>query len=244
MRRLWLFNLPIAATFGPERTQLLRSGVATLAPDDHEAPAINPGDELCGALIRADAYGYACLGHPELAATLAHRDATFTHSRTGVYGTMFVATAIAVAPFVDTPLDIFRTALGFVPQRSRFAESVRASISEVEQATDWLDGYTRVHAMFGNYGFCQILQEIGTVVNTLRFATDGGDGICKQVMQGNDTDSFGATAGSILGSHFGDFDLRWVEPFNDDLHTALASFHERSLATVARRMAALPARVT
>jgi ADP-ribosylglycohydrolase len=221
-------------------------GIDSLADTGPSVVALNPGDELCGALIRADAYGYACIGFPRLAAELAHRDATFTHSRTGVYGAMFVGAAIAIAPFVDTPLDMFREAVRFVPQRSRFAESVRASIAEVEIAADWLDGYARVHAMFGEYGFCRILQEIGTVINTIRFARDVGDGICIQVMQGNDTDSFAATAGSILGAHFGPghLDERWVEPFNDDLHTALASFHERSLSKVAARMAALPERIS
>jgi ADP-ribosylglycohydrolase len=248
LKRLWMYNLPVGATFGPERTQLLRMGARTLTdndPGNDVFASLNPGEELCGALIRADAYGYACLGHPERAASLAHRDASLTHSRTGVYGPMFVAAAIAVAPFATDPLDIFGWALGFVPQRSRFAEAVRASITEVEGASGWIDGYERVHARFGEYGFCRILQEIGTVINTLRFANDVGHGICLQVMQGNDTDSFGATAGSILGAFFGPGHLepRWTEPFNDDVHTALASFHERSLSKIAARMAALPARV-
>ena len=46
--------------------------------------ALNPADEHCGAMIRADAYGYACPGDPARAAALAHRDATLTHRRTGV----------------------------------------------------------------------------------------------------------------------------------------------------------------
>ncbi len=63
--------------------------------------------------------------------------------------------------------------------------------------------------------------------------------------QGNDTDSFGATAGSILGAYFGPeaFDARWLAPFGDDLHTGMAWFFERSLTRVAKRMAALPLRV-
>ena len=32
---------------------------------------LNPGNELCGAAIRADAYGYAFLGNPAKAAELA-----------------------------------------------------------------------------------------------------------------------------------------------------------------------------
>jgi ADP-ribosylglycohydrolase len=88
-----------------------------------------------------------------------------------------------------------------------------------------------------------VLQEVGTLVNTLRFATDVGDGICKQVMQGNDTDSFGATCGSILGAWFGPghLDERWTAPFQDRIQLAMATTWESSLSALTSRMAALPA---
>ena len=244
LRRLWLLNLPVLATFGPERTELVRAGLASITGGDTElGDVLNPGAELCGALIRADVYGYACMGRPDVAAELAHRDASLTHRRTGVYGAMFVAAAIAVAPAVDDPLDIVRAALGYVPPKSRFAERTRECLDEVEAASDWLDGYRRVQMRFGEFGFCRIYQEVGTLINTMRFASDSSDGICIQVMQGNDTDSFGATAGSILGAFHGPIDERWVAPLRDDVHTALAMFHERSLAKITDRMAALPARI-
>ncbi|MDX6584382.1 MAG: hypothetical protein QOI10_3566 [Solirubrobacterales bacterium] len=248
--RLWLYNLPVLATFGPERTLIANAALAALEPG---APmpwplgswtrVLNPGAELCGALIRADAYGYACFGRPALAASLAGRDASMTHRGTGLYGAMFVAAAIAAAPFVDDPLDMFRIGLQHVPQRSRFAEAVRFSLEAVAAASDWLDGYERVHARFGEYGHCRVLQEVGTLLNTLRFADDVGDGICKQVMQGNDTDSFGATAGSLLGAYFGPghLDARWTDPFNDTIHLALATCWEQSLSALAARMGRLPA---
>ncbi len=239
LKMLWLYNLPVLATFGPERTRLLRSGLETLdlvAPD-----VLNPGAELCGALIRADAYGYACPGHPALAATLARRDASFTHSGTGLYGAMFVAAAIAIA-LVQRD-DIFTTALRYIPADCDLAATVRDCIAIVDGASGFEDAYEEIHARYADFTHCQIHQEIGTLINTVRFAENTADGICKQVMQGNDTDSFGATAGSILGAIHGPIDPVWVEPFNDDVHTALASFHERSLAKIAERMAALPRRV-
>ena len=74
---------------------LERRGITVLSPIGDGA--INPGEELCGALIRADAYGWACPGDPVAAAVLAHRDATLTHVRTGVYAAMWVAAAVATA---------------------------------------------------------------------------------------------------------------------------------------------------
>jgi ADP-ribosylglycohydrolase len=247
VRTLWLYNLPVLATFGPERAILLKAGLHSLASGDAPYGAwlrvLNPGAELCGALIRADAYGYAGVGHPELASTLAHRDASFTHQRTGTYGAMFVAATIAIAPLVDEPLDAAREGLRYVPQRSRFAERTRTCIEVVDTADNWRDAHAKIRERFGEFGFCRIYQEIGTVLNTLRFSSDAGDGICMQVMQGNDTDSFGATAGSILGMFHGAIDERWTAPFGDQLQTALATFHESSLDAVAERMAALPTRI-
>lgn len=249
LRRLWLLNLPVAATFGPERTQLLAAGLATLAgwagvdvDDSRWTAVLNPADEHCGALIRADAYGYASPGQPERAAALAYRDASLTHRRTGVYGAMWVAAAIATALVSDDWRAVGATALAHVPQRSRFARIVADSLTEVDAATDWLDGYARIHGRYAAYSHCRVYQEVGTLLNTLRFADDVGHGIGLQVCQGNDTDSFGATAGSLLGALHGPdgFDRRWIAPFRDEIHLALACVHEHSLSALATRMAALP----
>ena len=140
---------------------------------------------------------------------------------------------------------MFEDALAFVPPRSRFAAAVADAMTDVASASDWRDGYERVHRRWPEHRHCRIYQEVGTLVNTLRFASDAGDAICKQVMQGNDTDSYGATAGSLAGLFFGPGSLgpRWVAPFQDELRTALALFNQRSLQAVATRMGRLPARL-
>ena len=178
------------------------------------------------------------------AVAIAWRDAGLTHRRTGVYSTMFVAAAIAAAFVTDEPLTIFSTALGFVPRQSRFYAIIADSLQEVARAGDWEDGYRRIHGKYRQYSHCAVYQEVGTLINTLRFAENVGDGVCKQVMQGNDTDSFGATAGSLLGAYFGPGHLegRWLEPFHDDIRTKLAGFPERSLTALSQRLGRLPER--
>ncbi|RAP73566.1 ADP-ribosylglycohydrolase family protein [Paenibacillus montanisoli] len=251
LRDLWLNHLPLSTTFGPERVMLIRSGMSYLEHDkqpfDHtELEAwpslLSPGSELCGAAIRADAYGYACPGNPALAAELAWRDASFTHRQTGVYATMFIAAAIAAAQVLDNRLAIIDTALQFVPQRSRFYE-IAADCRDIAAGTDdWLAAYERMRQSYGDYSHCRIYFEIGTLINTLLHAENVGDGICKQVMQGNDTDSFGATSGSLLGAYFGPdgLDSRWLAPFGDTIHTGLANLNETSLSVLAARVSRLP----
>ena len=48
-----------------------------------------------------------------------------------------------------------------------------------------------------------------------------------------------------MGTYFGPRHLedRWLAPFDDDIHTALARFCERSLSRLAKRMGELPQRV-
>ncbi len=245
IREMWMSHLPFHACWGPERMLLIRVGISHLNDESDcstWADLLNPSDEMCGAMIRADAYGYACPGRPALAAELAWQDASFSHRRTGIYATMFVAAAIAAAQVVGEWDEIFQTALKFVPRASRFHEIAADSLAQVRAADDWLDGYSRIHGKYGQYTHCKVYQEIGTVMNTLRFAESVGDGICKQVSQGNDTDSFGATSGSILGAFFGPghLEARWLEPFGDRIEVGMGWFYEHSLSALAARMAQLP----
>jgi ADP-ribosylglycohydrolase len=249
LRRMWVENIVLGYAWGPEKGFLAKQALAMAFEDDPEQDlevlmdTFNPLEEYCGAMIRADAYGYAALGHPDIASDLAWRDASLTHRKTGVYATMFAAAAIAAAATAKDPLDIFETALAYVPQRSRFHAVASDSLAIVWESSSWVDAYDAIHGRYGDYGHCRIFQEIGTLMNTARFAEDVGHGICLQVSQGNDTDSFGDTAGAILGVWFGPGHLeeRWITPFNDTLQTRLAGYYESSLAATADRIAALPA---
>lgn len=257
---LWGHQLPHLWTWGPERSTLLSLGVArhhlftdgaSVSPAPPDVLWLNPGDELCGALIRADAYGCACPGHPDLAARLAWQDASFTHARTGVYGAMFIAALIAVA-LADEPgppgngrLDLVETALRRVPKRSRFAAAVGEALGIVADSRDWQAGSDAVWARFGAHGHCQVFGEVAALVNTLKYAESVDHGFCLQVSQGADTDSFGATAGMVLGCLFGPgaLDGRWLAPLGGRLRHALADLHEYRLEALAARLGGLAAAV-
>jgi ADP-ribosylglycohydrolase len=259
LRRAWLANLAPAWTWGPERAFLSRAALATRGGADEAAVVdeqtlaawvaeCNAAPEHCGAAIRADAYGYACMGDPARAAVLAWRDAGMTHRGAGIYGSMFIAAAIAATPVsaavpeAADRLAVFDIALRCVPRGSMFHQVMTESLSIVRAASDWLDAYEKIHAAWGRYGFCQVYQELATVMNSVRFARDVGDGICMQVSQGLDTDSFGATTGSLLGAWFGPghLDARWTRPFRNTIHCTLAEFHEQDLSRVVARVSRLP----
>lgn len=255
LAEVWLHHLPIGWAWGAERWFYLNAGAHSLMRDEGFAAGapevatwatvLNPFNQQCGALIRADAYGYACPGNPSRAAELAFRDASMTHRGTGVYGAMFAAAAIAVALTADDIEDVIASAIGVLPQRSRLHEAAAFAFSQVRDRPGWEVGNERIRARYGAFGHCQIYQEVGTLINTLVAASNVHEGLVIQVMQGNDTDSFGATAGSVLGAFFGPdgLDDAWLEPFHDRIDVALADFGEHRLGRLADRMAELPGRL-
>jgi len=254
VKNTWLNHQCLNFVWGPERYIMACIAINHFYDDDDKekhrndnyyldwSNLLNPGTELCGAAIRADAYGYAFPLRPDLAAKYAFIDASFTHRRTGVYSTMFIAAAISLMFNTKDPLAAFEGALKFVPQKSRFFYNTKLCLDYVRAAISFDDAYQKIHQRFEEYGHCRIYQEIGTLMNTLRFAEGIWDGVCKQVMQGNDTDSFGCTAGSLLGAYFGYDKLPQdkLALFNDEIRVSLASFHEHSLSALARRMGKLP----
>ncbi len=252
LRDLWFTNIPSGWQWGPERTVGIKAALHSLmwskdpVPYDDWVEVANAGDEACGAQIRADAYGYACPGHPFRAACLAYRDAAYTHRRTGIYATMWTAAAIATAFVSDDWKTIAATANQYIPVRSRFHACVAEAIAMVDAADDWWQSFLAINQRWNEYGHCGVYQEVATLINTLKFATSPHDGFCKQVMQGNDTDSYGCTAGSLCGAKFpaGTLDRdTWVAPFQDTIHTTIATLTEHRLSALATRMAALPAKV-
>lgn len=253
LAELWVRNLSPRWTFGPERAFLAKACAENtgwpepewdLSDDqiDRWVTTSQFGVELCGAAIRADAYGYAAMGNPTLAAHLAHRDGSMTHRKNGIYGAMFNAAAIASASLVSDPLDAFRLALKTVPRNSRFYEIVADCLDIVNSSSSFDSAYDHIHERYKEHGFCQLYQEAGTMINSAKFSESTGEGICLQVSQGNDTDSYGATLGSILGAFYGPEGLeeKWLAPFNNEIRTTLASFYERQLDVVAERMGRLP----
>ena len=246
VKNTWLNHQCMNFVWGPERHITAWIAVNHLwenerQPDEYYRiwrETFNPESEKCGAAIRADAYGYAFPGRPDLAAKYAFIDSSFTHQRTGCYSAMYIAAVISLLFTAENPVDAFEAALDFIPHRSRFYRITKTCLEYVKAASDFEDGYTRINQRYGQYSHCLVYQEIGTLANTLRFADNIWDGVCKQVMQGNDTDSFGCTAGSMLGAFFGydGLDIDRFAIFNNEIHVSLASFYEQSLSALTARM--------
>jgi ADP-ribosylglycohydrolase len=235
--RLWLDELPAGRTFTAERVAYrnLLSGIEPPLTAAHR----NPFREWIGAAIRADVHGWTNPGNPTAAAAQAYRDAALTHTANGVYGAMFTAAALAAAATGSVDVhEAIATGLTVVPPRSRFAAAVRFGVEAARTHTDFADAVDSVHRAYGAYHWVHVLPNAALLGAALTHADGDFTGsICRAVSGGLDTDSNGATAGSLAGLLAGHPEAlpdHWTAPLKNRLSTSVAGFDGVSFDTLAR----------
>lgn len=227
---MWLSHLPYNMVYTAER-QAYANLVRGLKPP-FTATYWNPFREWIGAQIRADVFGYLAPGNPELAASLAYRDAALSHTKNGIYGEIFVAAAISTALVSDDIQEVITAGLLQVPQRSRLSNMVREVMSWSQQARDWLEVWEKVEKHYGKYHWVHTLPNLAYVLIALLFGErDFKKTVSIAVMCGKDTDCNGATAGSIIGALLGKENIpeEMYRPFNGRIKSAVFGFCETTI---------------
>ncbi|MGW1377611.1 ADP-ribosylglycohydrolase family protein [Streptomyces sp. NPDC002446] len=245
--RLWLEELPAGRTFTAERVAYrnLLDGIEPPQTARHR----NPFREWIGAQIRADVFGWTHPGDPAAAAAQAWRDATLSHTANGVYGAMFTAGALAAAAGGSADVhEALRAGLGVVPARSRLARAVRFGIAAArDEPTGTPEGFAavvdRLHAAYGHHHWVHAVPNAALLAAALTHADGAFSGsICRAVSGGWDTDSNGATAGSLAGLLAGSpaaLPERWTAPLKNRLATSVGGLDGIGFDVLAARTAAL-----
>ncbi|MFD0546519.1 ADP-ribosylglycohydrolase family protein [Streptomyces mexicanus] len=241
---LWLLHLPYLQTFTAERAAY-RNLAAGLKPP-LTATYDNPYQEWIGALIRADIHGWTSPGDPRRAASLARRDAVLSHTGNGVYGAMWAAALIAAAFTAEDVRAAIETALTVIPASSRLARTVRRVVTLHETRLPWEETLTTLAEETGGLGWIHTVPNAAVLTAGLLY----GDGdftrtIALTVRGGLDTDSNGATAGSVAGVLTGAeaIPAQWTEPLQDTVRSAVFGFDGVRISELAERtlrLATLP----
>jgi len=232
----WLELLPFNQVYTAERAAY-RNLVHAL-PLDQVASYHNPYREWIGAQIRGDIFGWTHPGDPRPAATLAYQDASLSHTENGIYGEMWSAALVSSAFVADSARDVVERSLEHVPPRSRLAEVIRDVLDQHAAGSSWDDALVRIQASYGHYSWVHTLNNAALVVAGLLW----GDGdyartVGLTVMGGWDTDSNGATTGSVAGVLLGTAGLpaRFIDPLEDRTRSALFGFDNSRISVLAAR---------
>jgi len=234
--REWLNRLPYGCVYTAEHIAY-RNLVNGMAPPE-TARYRNPYREWIGAQIRADIWGWAAPGQPELAADFAWRDAALSHTRNGIYGEMFFAALLAAA-FVEPDVhQLIEIGLSEIPRNCRFREAVLDTVDWCAHDPDWEATWGRINDKYGHYHGVHTINNAAVVLMALLHSRgDFGRAIAIAVMGGWDTDCNGATAGSVIGTILGAKALpaQWITPLHDRISSIVIGFTEMRISELARR---------
>ena len=238
--RTWLEYLGFAMVYTAERVAYANL-VNQYGPPD-TAVHRNPFREFIGAQIRADVFGYAAPGLPDVAAERAWRDARISHVKNGIYGAMMVAAMVAaafVAPDVETIVEV---GLSTIPARSRMAAAVRAVMEQAREHHSWQDIIACIMNDLEGYDPVHVLPNACIVVLALLWGQgDFERSITTAAMCGLDADCNAATVGSIVGVYRGASALpgKWIEPLQDRLRSWVRDYNDNRISDLAHRTLAV-----
>lgn len=235
--QFWLNEIPILHTCTAERVAY--RNLCLLIPPPASAAFRNPYREWIGAQIRADFWGYAAAGNPELAAEFAWRDACVSHVKNGIYGEMWAAAMIAAAFVTDNLEQILEAGLDQIPARCRLAEAVRSVRQWRRDGLSYDAATERIHAIWDEnraHDWCHTINNAMVVTLGLLWGErEFGPSLTRAVQACFDTDCNGATVGSIVGILHGAHAIpeQWTAPFCDTLATGVTGYHRVRLRDMA-----------
>ncbi|WP_146360242.1 ADP-ribosylglycohydrolase family protein [Arthrobacter yangruifuii] len=236
----WLAALPAGRIFTAERAAYRNLLDARVIPDT--ARHHNPFREWIGALIRADVHGWVHPGDTRAAAASAWTDARLSHTRNGIYGEMWAA-ALCSASLAETSADAVLDAGDTVlPPASRLAAAVRlgrtTGRSLARGRLTEAGSLDLLHREFDGMHWVHTLNNAALIACALQaYGEDFDAAVALAVAGGWDTDSVGATVGSVVGGLLGAgaIDEAWTAPLQDRIATSLPGGASRSIRDLAER---------
>lgn len=236
----WLSFLPFLKVYTAERATY--RNLAKGVPSTQAATVRNPYREWIGAQIRGDIFGWVSPGQPRVAATMAYQDACLSHVANGIYGEMWSAALVACAFTSQSTREAVEESLDHIPPRSRLAEAVRDVLHMHSSGLTWEQGLEEIQARYGHYSWVHTVNNAAVVAAGLLWG--GGDyatTVGLTVQSGWDTDSNGATSGSVMGVCLGAEALprNFVVPLENRTRSALIGFDNSRISELAARTTAL-----
>lgn len=239
----WTRLFPIGQVFTAERAAYLNLVNGFTVPE--VARRRNPYREWIGAQIRGDVFGYVHAGDPWAAARLSYQDAALSHVGNGIYGEMWAAALVAAAFTASSAQEVVERATAVVPPQSRLAEALREVLQLAASGSTWEAALAVLQERYGHYSWVHTINNAAIVAAALLWSDgDYTTGVGRVVMSGWDTDSNGATVGSVLGILTGTKDLpgHLIAPLEDRTRSALFGFDNSRISDLADRTVRLAVR--
>jgi ADP-ribosylglycohydrolase len=250
----WISHFPLSALCTAEAQAMLNyaSRTARWGSDGGERSNAtaefcrrnrNPYREWIGAQIRSDPWAWVAAGNPELAAEFAFRDASWTHTANGIYGSMFFAALQSAAFIVKDPHELITIGLSEIPAECDLALAIHETVAICATANDWQAAMEKLEQHI--YGLSEhLMNPVHTINNAclciVALLFSNGEPISAMsiaVMAGLDTDCNGATVGAISGALAGGsrFNNSLSAKLNNQIVTRIPGMQDLLISDLAQR---------
>ena len=235
----WLNNIPYYWCWCASRVAYYHMVCGTL-PVDKIPYTINPWRECIDGQIRTDIWGYIFPAKHYEACKYSHLDTSFSLTKNGIYGGMFVAGALSCAlsenPTVDRIID---AGLASIPKKSRLFEAITKVRNWYNESRDWQYAADKLLAEYKEIPNEGTINNMAVVaLGIIAGELDYTKSITIATMCGLDTDCNAGTVGSIVGAAVGidGIEKRWYEPLNDTIKSVVASVGECKISDICERI--------
>jgi ADP-ribosylglycohydrolase len=201
-------------------------------------------DEM-GAPIRSEIWACIAPGDPQLATSMAWKDAVLDHAGgEGMYGEMFWAAVESAAFILKDPELLIKIGLNMIPLSSAISRVSREALWCYENELNWNEARERIVLYYGHNSPCHAPQNHGFTILGWLYGKDFGDKLCKAVNCGYDTDCTGATLGALLGILNGIeyIPQKWSAPIGEEIVLHLLT-RKRNLENYPKTIKELTTRV-
>jgi hypothetical protein len=250
----WISHFPLSALCTAEAQAMLNyasrtarwgsdGGARSSATPEFCRRYRNPYREWIGAQIRSDPWAWVAAGNPELAAEFAFRDASWTHTANGIYGSMFFASLQSAAFVVKDLHELINIALSEIPAECDLALAIHETVALCAIANDWESAMEKLEKYI--YGLSEhLMNPVHTINNAcvciVALLFSNGEPISAMsiaVMAGLDTDCNGSTVGAISGALAGGsrFNNSLSAKLNNRIVTRIPGMQDLLISDLAQR---------
>jgi ADP-ribosylglycohydrolase len=239
----WLSFLPYLQVFTAERAVMVN--LLHNVPIASTGETRNPYREWIGALIRADVFGWTLPGRPGSAARLVYSDASLSHRCNGIYAAMWAAALVSLAGVAAKVQEAVEQSLEYVPAHSRLAEALHRVHDLYRNGCSWEVAVQTIRDRFGQYSWVHSINNACLIIAGLLWGEGDFTATVGLTVQGGwDTDSNGATAGSVVGTVLGAAKLphHFIDPLEDRTRSAVFGYDNSQISELAGRTTAITQR--
>jgi ADP-ribosylglycohydrolase len=176
-----------------------------------------------GCPIRSEIWGMVAPGNPELAARCAEIDGSLDHVGDSVWAEQFLAAMQAEAFFESDMQRLIDTGMAFVPDDSELAKVILGSVDAYNAGKPWDEAIQEHYLGYCNPDASNVLYNMGVIILSLLYGEGHFNNTATLAVDGGfDTDSTGASVGSVLGIIYGKsiIEKKWLDMAGDKIVTA------------------------